>query len=228
MSIHPTSEGVMLSGNGLILGVCAFVFSIIPTGCNQGSIHMTEQKEPASPDHQVDRRTVVPLVRTLDADGPSATIEFEFDVQPQSDDPEPPVFIGLRVAATDPAAAAESADRLRDARIDASVRLYRVGPDAPETVALSRSRWTGRSEVQTVPVDDDGHVPELFATTADVASMRKAGLLAPAMEYKELEFAFIRDTPPGRYRVAIALNDPRRTLQAEKAELLIAHTAKSR
>ncbi len=218
----------MLSSNGLIAGVCAFVFSIIPTGCNQGSIHMTEQKEAASPDHQVGSRTLVPLVRSLDAEGLGTTIEFDFDVQPQADDPEPPVFIGLRVAAADPAAAAESADRLRDASIDASVRLYRLGGDAPETVVLNRSRWTGRSEVQTVALGDDGHVPELFATTADVTSMRKAGLLAPATEYKELEFAFIRDTPPGRYRVVIALNDPRRTLQAEKAELLIAHTAKSR
>lgn len=218
----------MLSGNGLILGVCAFVLSIIPTGCNQGSIHMTEQKAMASPDRQVDRRTIVPLVRAIDAEGLKAPIEFDFDVLPQADDAEPPVFIGLRVAAADPAAAAESADRLRDAGVNADLRLYRLGGDAPEPVALARSRWTSRSEVQTVPVGDDGQVPELFATTADIASMREAGLLAPDTEYKELELAFLRDTPPGRYRATIVLHDPRGALQAEKAELLIAHTAKSR
>lgn len=218
----------MLSGNSLILGVCAFVFSIIPMGCNQGSVHMTEQEEMAAPDEQVDRRTMVPLVRKLDAEGLGQVVELDFDVRPQAGDPEPPVFIGLRVSAADSTAAAEATDRLRDAGISAKVRLYRLDGSAPESVALSRSRWTDRSEVQTVGVGDDGQVPELFATTADVASLREAGLLASDTEYKELELVFIRDTPPGRYRVTIALNDPRRVLPAEKAELLIAYTAKSR
>lgn len=189
---------------------------------------MTQMQDTAAHREQSDTRAKFPLVRKLDLEGLDRAIELDFDVPPQADDPEPPVFIGLRVGAADPTAAAEVADRLQDAGISAKVRLYRLVEAAPEAVSLSRSEWMGRSEVQTVAVGNDGQVPGLFSTSADFASMREAGLLAPDADYKELEFVFVRDTLPGRYRAVVELNDPRRILLAEKAELLIAYTAKSR
>lgn len=218
----------MVSGNGFILGACAFVISVVSMGCNQGQMRMTQQEDTATPRERADGRAIVPLVRKLDADGLDRAIELDFEVLPQAGDPEPPVFIGLRVGAADPTAAAEAADRLRDAGISAKVRLYRLGGAVPEAIALSRSQWTGRSEVQTVAVGDDGRVPGPLGTTADFASMREAGLLLSEVHYKELEFVFIRDTPPGRYRAVVELNDTSRVLLGEKAELLIAYTAKSK
>ncbi len=218
----------MVSGNSLILGACAFVSSIVSIGCNQGQIHMTQQQQTAAPRERADARAIVPLVRKLDPEGLERAIEIDFEVLPQTGDPEPPVFVGLRMGTADPTTTAEAVDRLWDAGVSANVRVYRLGGPVPEAVALSRSQWTGRSEVQTVAIGEDGRVPELFATTADVMSMREAGLLMPEVDYKELEFVFIRDTPPGRYRAVVELNDPRRVLLAEKAELLIAYTAKSR
>jgi hypothetical protein len=218
----------MFPRNGFILGVCALAFSVVSTGCNQGQMRMTKHEDTTAPHGRADTRATFPLVRKLDQEGLDRSIELDFDVPPQATDSEPPVFIGLRVSAADPTAAAEVADRLRDAGVRAKVRLYRLGGAAPEAVAISRSQWTGRSEVQTVAVGADGLVPELFGTTADFASMHEAGLLRPDVSYKELELVFIRDTPPGRYRAVVELNDPRQILLAEKAELLIAYTAKSR
>ena len=189
---------------------------------------MAQQDNTAAHHEQRDTRATFPLVRELDAEAPDRTIEIDFELPPQVSDPEPPIFIGVRLGGADPAAVAAAADRLQDADIRAQVRLYRLGGAAPVAVALSRSQWVDRSEVQTVPVGDDGHVPGLFATSADVASMREAGLLPQDVAYKELKFVFIRDTPPGRYRAVIRLDDPRRALRAENAELLIAYTARSK
>lgn len=189
---------------------------------------MTQQQDTAAHREQSDTRETLPLVRRLHPEGLDRAIELDFDVLPQASDPEPPVFIGLRVGAVDPTAAAAAADRLRGAGISAKVRLYRLGGAGPEAVALSRSEWVGRSEVQTVAVGNDGQVPELFGTTADFVSMRNAGLLLSNLAYKELELAFIRDMPPGRYRAVVELNDPRRVMLEVKAEFLIAYIAKSR
>lgn len=218
----------MLSGNGLILGACAFFSSVASMGCNQGQIHMTHQQDTVSIREPADARAIVPLSRTLNAESLERPIEIDFEVLPQSDDPEPPVFVGLRVSTPDPTATAEAVDRLWDAGIGASVHVYRLGGSALEPVALSRSQWAGRSEVRTVAVGSDGQVPGLFATSADAASMREAGLIAPEMDYKEVELVFVRDMPPGRYRAVIALSDSRQALLREKAELLIAYTAKSK
>lgn len=218
----------MFPRNGLILGVCALTFSTFSMGCNQGQMRMTQHEDMATPRERADTRAAFPLVRQLDQEGLSRPIELDFDVPPQTSDPEPPVFIGVRVGAADQTAAAEAADRLLDAGISARVRLYRLGGAVPEAIALSRSQWTGRSDVQTVAVGDDGQVPGPFGTTADFVSMREAGLLLPDVNYQELEFVFIRDTPSGRYRAVVELRDPSGTLLAEKAELLIAYTAKSR
>lgn len=189
---------------------------------------MTQQQDRPVVREQVGTRSAVPLVRPFDAQMLERGVEIEFEVPPQVDDAEPPVFIGLRVGAGDLTAVAEAGDRLRDAGISAGVRLYRLGGAGQEPVALQRSQWVSRSEVQTVIVDADGRVPGLFATDADFASMRDAGLLPAQVEFKAFEFAFIRDTPPGRYRLVLELNDPRGALLAEEAELLIAYTAKSK
>lgn len=188
---------------------------------------MTQHQQTAAPTGQASSDSSIPLVRALDQGSLDRPIELEFEVSAMAVDAEPPVFIGLRVGAADPTAAAEAGDRLRDAGVGALVRLYRLGGATPEPVALYRSQWVDRSEVQTVAVGADGRVPGLFATDADFASMREAGLLPAQVEFKEFEFVFIRDTPPGRYRLVLELNDTRRALLAEKAELLIAYTAKS-
>lgn len=189
---------------------------------------MTQHHGTVAPGERAMSDSSIPLVRALDQGSLDRPVELEFEVSAQAGDAEPPVFIGLRVGAADPTAAAVAGDRLRDAGVAARVRLYRLGGAAPEAVALHRSQWVGRSEVENLSVGEDGRVPGLFATDADFASMRDAGLLPAQVEFKEFEFVFIRDTPPGRYRLVLALDDPRRALLGEKAELLIAYTAKSK
>lgn len=218
----------MAPWNGLVLGACMLVFSSVSTGCHQGQTQMTQQEGTAEFLEQGAIRSAVPLIRAVDSQMLDRPIEFEFDVPAQASDTESPIFIGLRVGAANPGAVAEAADRLLDAGITARVHLFRLGAGAPEAVALGRSEWVDRSEVQTVAVAADGGVPGLFATDADFASMREAGLLPAQVDYREFEFAFIRDTPPGRYRVVLELKDPGQVLLAEKAELLIAYSAKSK
>jgi hypothetical protein len=218
----------MVSRSRFFLFALAFALPVISLGCNQGRTHMTEQQEkPMHRDRKIETASV-PLLRKIDADAYGKSIEIDFEVPPQADDAEPPVFIGLRIAAANSSASADAVDRLLDGGVGAVVRLYRLGGAAPEPVVLRRSQWTDRSEVQTVTIGEDGQVPAPFATNADVVSLRAAGLLMPDLDYRELEFAFTRDTPPGDYRAIIEFRDPGHILLREQAELLIAYTAKSR
>ncbi|MCW0411468.1 hypothetical protein NG831_19660 [Xanthomonas sacchari] len=173
-------------------------------------------------------RTTVPLVRKLSPQLLSDAITLDFAVPPQEDDPEPPIFIGLRVAAADGEAAAAKVDRLRDAGVTAQLHLYRLTEAGEQPVVLQRSEEIGRTEYRVVALGRDGHVPRIFATDADVTTMEAAGLIAPNVTYRELDMAFIRDTPPGRYRVSVRFEGNVGALEEAGSELLIAFTRKAK
>lgn len=173
-------------------------------------------------------RTTVPLVRKLSPQLLSDAIIFDFDVPSQADDPEPPIFIGLRVAAADGEAAADKFDRLRDAGVTAQLHLYRLTGGSEQPVVLQRSEEVGRTDYQIVALDRDGHVPALSAADADVLTMEAAGLIAPNATYRELELAFVRDTPPGQYRVSVRFEGKVAALEEARSELLVAFTSKAK
>lgn len=182
-------------------------------------------------------RTAVPLVRKLDPNQ-TGPIELEFDVPAWVDNPAPPLFIGLRLTNVDPAAASdgdstavsEAADRLRGADISAEVHLYRIQESGQTAVGLQRSQWkTGFGPGEAVvhlAIPADGLVPGLTPADADVSTMEAAGLLPPGSTYrefakhKELEFAYVRSVPSGRYRATIRFVRNSEALFKENAELI--------
>lgn len=170
----------------------------------------------------------MPLVRQLGSQLLSDAITFDFGVPSQADDPEPPIFIGLRVAAADGEAAADKFDRLRDAGVTAQLHLYRLTAGGEQPVVLQRSEEVGRTDYQIVALDRDGHVPALSAADADVLTMEAAGLIAPNATYRELELAFVRDTPPGRYRLSVRFEGNVAALEEAGSELLVAFTRKAK
>lgn len=198
----------------------------VTTACHAQPQPPQQTSDPVAKEHN-EMRTEVPLVRPLDPDH-DAPIELEFDVAAQAGDPAPPVFIGVRLTGSDPSAVAESAARLRTAGIPARVHLFRLDPSGQAEVALVRSEWVSRSEATSVALAADGLSPGLFSTSADVASLQAAGLLAAGAEYKELAFADTPDLAAGRYRLVLDIVEHRAALGDAKAELLVAYTAKSK
>ena len=196
-------------------------------GCQAESIQKPALTHAQHTKKERDMRTTVPLVRQLRQQDIARPIELEFEVPSQADDPEPPIFIGLRVAAADPAVATAQIDQLRDAGATAEVHLYRLSGTSADPVTLQRSELVGRSDFQVVALDAGGHVPEFLKANSDFKTMQAAGLIAPDVEYRELEIAFLRDTPPGRYRALIRFDGNLRALSEMHPELLIAFTAKS-
>lgn len=182
-------------------------------------------------------RTTVPLVRKLDPNQ-AEPIELEFDVPAWADNPAPPLFIGVRLVNIDPAAASDgdstavsdAADRLRSANVSAKVHLYRVQESGQAEVALQRSQWKagfGAGEaVMPLAVPPSGLVPGLTPADADVSTMEAAGLLPPGSTYREfakygeLEFAYVRSLPSGRYRATISFVQNREALFKENEELI--------
>ncbi|MBO9874468.1 hypothetical protein J7370_13765 [Xanthomonas sp. D-93] len=173
-------------------------------------------------------RTTVPLVRPLSPQVLSDVITLDFAVSAQADDPEPPIFIGMRVTARDAEAALSQVERLRDAGVTAQVHLYRLTAAGEEPVVLQRSELVGRTEYQSVALDRDGHVPGLLKANADEPTMRVAGLIAPGAAYREMDLAFVRDTQPGQYRVTVRFEGNVRSLEQANPELLVAFTAKAK
>jgi hypothetical protein len=196
-------------------------------GCQAESAHAPAPTNSHNASKERDMRTTVPLVRQLGEQDIAEPIELEFDVPSQANDPDPPIFVGLRLTATDPAVAAARTDQLRDAGVTAEVHLYRLSGTSVDPVTLQRSELVGRSEFQVVALDADGKVPGFLKTDSDFRTMQAAGLIAPNAEYRELEMAFLRDTPPGRYRVVIRFGGNVQALSEAHPELLIAFTAKS-
>lgn len=196
-------------------------------GCQANSIQAPALTSAQNSKKEHDMRTTVPLVRQLGQQDVARPIELEFEVPRQADDPEPPVFLGLRVAAADRAVAAAQIDQLRDAGVTAEVHLYRLRGTSAEPVTLQRSELVGRTDFQAVALDASGHVQEFFKANSDFKTMQAAGLIAPDVEYRELEMAFLRDTPPGRYRASIRFGGNLRALSETHPELLIAFTAKA-
>ncbi|MBB5941905.1 hypothetical protein [Xanthomonas sp. 3307] len=173
-------------------------------------------------------RTTVPLVRPLSPQVLSDAITLDFAVSAQADDPEPPIFIGLRVTAPDAEAALSKVDHLRYAGVTAQVHLSRLTAAGEEPMALQRSELVGRTEYHAVALDRDGHVPGLLKANADEPTMRAAGLIAPSAFYREMDLAFVRDTPPGQYRVSVHFEGNVRALEEASPELLVAFTAKAK
>lgn len=182
-------------------------------------------------------RTTAPLVRKLDPNQ-TGSIELEFDVPAWADNPAPPLFIGVRLINVDPAAASDgdstavsdAADRLRAADVSAEVHLYRIRESGQIAVGLERSQWKagfGPGEpVVPLAVPADGLVPGLTPAEADTSTMEAAGLLPPGSTYKEfakyreLEFAYARSVPSGRYRATIRFVQNREALFEENARLI--------
>ncbi|WNH44547.1 MULTISPECIES: hypothetical protein [Xanthomonas] len=198
------------------------------TGCQADSAQRpSPDRVPHAKEGSV-MRTTVPLVRPLSPQVLSDVITLDFAVSAQADDPEPPIFIGMRVTARDAEAALSQVERLRDAGVTAQVHLYRLTAAGEEPVVLQRSELVGRTEYQSVALDRDGHVPGLLKANADEPTMRVAGLIAPGAAYREMDLAFVRDTQPGQYRVTVRFEGNVRSLEQANPELLVAFTAKAK
>ena len=225
---------MLIANKGMRIALMALALCAM-TGCPQRppppQVSEPTAKEPS------DMRTAAPLVRKLDPNQ-TGPIELEFDVPAWAGNPAPPLFIGVRLTNIDPAAAsdgdstvvADAADRLRGADISAEVHLYRLQESGQIAVGLQRSQWkTGfgpGEEVVPLAVPSNGLVPGLTPSDADVSTMEAAGLLPSGSTYREfakyseLEFAYARSVPSGRYRATIRFVRNREALFKENAELI--------
>ncbi|XQA63229.1 hypothetical protein ACM9XD_07775 [Xanthomonas sacchari] len=210
-----------------LIGILFIAATLHLTGCQADSAQPPAPDRAPHAKEESAMRTTVPLVRPLSPQVLADAITLDFDVPAQADDPEPPIFIGVRVTAPDAEAALSKVDRLRDAGVTAQVHLSRLTAAGEEPVVLQRSELVGRTEYQTVALDRDGHVPGLLKANADEPTMRAAGLIAPGAAYREMDLAFVRDTPPGRYRVSVRFGGNVRALEETHPELLVAFTAKA-
>ncbi|WVJ84581.2 hypothetical protein VDQ57_000690 [Xanthomonas campestris pv. campestris] len=112
--------------------------------------------------------------------------------------------------------------------ISAKVQLHRIQQGRSVKVALRRSQWVSRSEVEWLTVSPDGVVPGLEAADADRESLLKAGLIAQDVAYRELSFASADALPPGHYVLGLTLGNERKLLIDAKAKLLIAYRARKK
>lgn len=226
---------MLIANKGMRIALMALALYAM-TGC-QPQPPPPQASEPIAKKEPSDMRTAVPLVRKLDPNQ-TGPIELEFDVPAWAENTAPPLFIGVRLTNVDPAAVSDgdstavsdAADRLRRAEISAEVHLYRVQGSEQVAVGLQRSQWkTGFGPGEAVvhlAVSADGLVPGLTPADADVSTMEAAGLLPAGStyrefaKYKELEFAYARSVPAGRYRATIRFVQNREALFKEKAELI--------
>ncbi|WP_184623782.1 hypothetical protein [Xanthomonas sp. 3058] len=176
---------------------------------------------------QADMRTAIPLVRSL-AQFEDGEVELEFDVPAQSDDANPPVFIGILLTGSDPGAVADIADRLKRADIAAVVRLEHVQPGGSTKVLLECAQRVGRGEEESVALAADGLSPRLFAMDADFATMEQAGLASLEMPSEELAFAYSTSLQAGRYRLKLHITRNAEELAKTNAQLLIAYIHKGK
>lgn len=173
-----------------------------------------------------DSRTAVPLTRSLEA-VQGGEVRVEFDV-PADGESLRSVFFGVRLDGHDSTSVAETADALKEANISAKVQLHRIQQGRSVKVALRRSQWVRRSEVEWLTVSPDGVVPGLEAADADRESLLKAGLIAQDVAYRELSFASADALPPGHYVLGLTLGNERKLLIDAKAKLLIAYRARKK
>ncbi|MBB5866573.1 hypothetical protein GGR61_004260 [Xanthomonas arboricola] len=155
-------------------------------------------------------------------------MELEFDVPAQSDDANPPVFIGILLTGSDPGAVADIADRLKRADIAAVVRLEHVQPGGSTKVLLECAQRVGRGEEESVALAADGLSPRLFAMDADFATMEQAGLASLEMPSEELAFAYSTSLQAGRYRLKLHITRNAEELAKTNAQLLIAYIHKGK
>lgn len=216
----------MPTGKGTIRIALMAMAMVLLAGCH-------EQPQPPTPagastsKEPSDMRTVIPLVRRL-APTDTGPIELEFDVPALPDVASPPMFIGVRVAGHDPTASAEVADRLVDAGVSARLHLFRLEPSGPVAITLLRSDMAPGSGTDPIALPPDGQVPGLMRVDADYPTMQGAGLLERGLDYRDLAFAFVPALPPGRYRLELSFVQHRDALVAEKAEVLVAYTARGK
>lgn len=173
-----------------------------------------------------DSRTAVPLTRSLEA-VQGGEIRIEFDV-PADGESLHSVFFGVLLDGHDSTSVAETADALKEANISAKVQLHRIQQGRSVKVALRRSQWVSRSEVEWLTVSPDGVVPGLEVADADRESLLKAGLIAQDVAYRELSFASADALPPGHYVLGLTLGNERKLLIDAKAKLLIAYRARKK
>lgn len=197
----------------------------LSAGCNMQSSTATTNTHIAK--EQADMRTAIPLVRSL-AQFEDGEVELEFDVPAQSDDANPPVFIGILLTGSDPGAVADIADRLKRADIAAVVRLEHVQPGGSTKVLLECAQRVGRGEEESVALAADGLSPRLFAMDADFATMEQAGLASLEMPSEELAFAYSTSLQAGRYRLKLHITRNAEELAKTNAQLLIAYIHKGK
>lgn len=180
---------------------------------------------PALTKEQAAQRTLAPLTRPIALDKAGVIADVQFDLPAPGLSSSRQLMIGLRLQDADSRALTRLIEKVAPSDLPAVVRLERLENGQVSPVEL-KYQPDGAARWNAVP--EDGSVAGAVSSGVDDSSLRTVGLMQDGTLYAFFYFAHLPDAGSGRYRLKLALLNPRPDLNGVQAELVVAYSYKAK